>query len=293
MLLRLLIPLFVYISITGCQSGKTNDESTGQFHTVDYVDVGKRMEHVQTPYVIDVSNGAKHLVFIGCNHVRDSTDRQFAVIQQYFAQLKPQVAFNEGGQLSGSLHYPSVNKAVSDAGETGCLKYLSDQTGIQLLNGDTPDSLEFTIALKRFPKEELYLYYVMERIVVPYLSMGSQQEPFEPYFNNVITSFVNDRFPLRTTEQSLGYFKELYQRYMNRPFVLSLTEDIEKFDYSNGGDCHFCRVGRGSKMIRDSILLTKLDRAFDQYDRVIVTFGHGHALAIEPALKQIIARKKR
>jgi hypothetical protein len=230
---------------------------------------------------------------VGCTHVRDSTHRQFTALQRLFAELKPQIGFNEGGQLKPSQHYPSVNTAAFQAGETGVMKYLSDQAGIALVNGDTPDSLEFSLALGYYPKQELYLYYVMERIVIPYLSLGHQQPPFEPYFDEVVGSFVRDGFPLATSEQSLRYFKALYHQYMNRPFELALTQAVEKFDYINGGDCHFCAIGRRSKMIRDSILLTKLDRALDRYDRVMVTFGCGHALAIEPALRELVNKKRR
>jgi hypothetical protein len=133
----------------------------------------------------------------------------------------------------------------------------------------------------------------MERIVIPYLTVANQEQPFEGYFNEVVRSFVSHHFPLTAGEQSLTYFKALYGHYMKRPFVLALTSDIEKFDYINGGACHFCRVGRRSKMIRDSILLTKLDQALDKYDRVMVSFGCGHALAVEPALSQLIAKKRR
>jgi hypothetical protein len=45
-------------------------------------------------------------------------------------------------------------------------------------------------------------------------------------------------------------------------------------------------------VVRDSVLLSKIDRALDHYDRVMVTFGHGHALAVEPALQQIIDKKR-
>jgi len=134
---------------------------------------------------------------------------------------------------------------------------------------------------------------VMERIVIPYLSLGNQQPPFEPYFNEVVRSFVDQGFPLASSEQSLPYFKALYRQYMHHPFELALTQEVEKFDYINGGSCHFCSVGRRSKMIRDSILLTKLDQALDQYDRIMVTFGCGHALAVEPALRALINKKRR
>jgi hypothetical protein len=44
--------------------------------------------------------------------------------------------------------------------------------------------------------------------------------------------------------------------------------------------------------VRDSVLLTKIDKALDTHDRVMITYGHGHALAVEPALRQIINRKR-
>ncbi|SOD97779.1 hypothetical protein [Spirosoma fluviale] len=294
MILKVLLPLILIgLLASGCRSKQATKSKIRQFRTLDYVDVGQRLPHVRTPYVIELANQAKHLVFVGCNHTRDSTDRQVRILQKLFAQLKPQIAFNEGGQVKPSLHYPSLMKAAFEAGETGCMKYLSDQTNIPLLNGDTPDSLEFAVALKYYPRQELYLYYVMERIVVPYLTVANQEQPFEPYFNDVVRSFVSHHFPLSAGEQSLAYFKALYQQYMNRPFVLALTHDIEKFDYINGGDCHFCEVGRRSKMIRDSLLLIKLDQALDEHDRVMVSFGCGHALAVEPALHQLLAKKRK
>jgi hypothetical protein len=45
-------------------------------------------------------------------------------------------------------------------------------------------------------------------------------------------------------------------------------------------------------MTRDSVLLAKIDQALNKYDRVMVTFGHGHALAIEPALRQLVRRRR-
>lgn len=287
-----ILSVLVILLMAGCQSRSKQSESISHFRTVDYVEIGRQMERVPTPYVIDVSHQSKRLIFVGCDHVRDSTHKQFATIQRLFSQLKPQVAFNEGGQINENIHYSSLSKAASEAGETGCLKYLSDQDGIRLLNGDTPDSLEFALTLKRYSKEEMYLYYVMERIVIPYLSHGNQQESFETYFTDGTKWLANNHFPLTAHEQTLGYFKKLYQKYIKRPFVPALTNDVEKFDYINGGDCHFCAIGRQSKMIRDSLLLTKLDQALDQHDRIIVTFGKGHALVVKPALLQIIDKNR-
>lgn len=278
--------LFVFLmGIISCRTVKT-----GAYKTRTYVWVGKEMNHVHPPYIIDLHKGRKRLVFVGCVHVRDTTHQQFAAIKRHFTNANPQITFNEGGQVV--KQYASLNEAITNSGETGCLKFLSDQAGIKMVNGDIVDSLEYKLMLQKYPKDQLFLYYVMERLVTPYLFTGRDKRSFDELYATAVSRwFVGQGFPLADNERSFAYFQNLYKQYMGHPFVLTINEDIEKFDYIND-DCHFCAIGRTSKMVRDSNLLAKLDRALDQYDRILVTFGHGHALAIEPALRQIMRRKR-
>ncbi len=277
---------------SACQNRKVpEDEVSTGYQMIDYVEVGKMMDTLEAPYVINVEQGSKRVVFFGTVHVRDSTHRQFAILKNYFDELQPQLAFNEGGQVSEDTHYNSLNEAAAKRGETGSLKYLSDQAGIKLLNGDTEDSVEFAITLKKHPKDKLFLYYVMERIVIPYVygayGEGNFSEKYEKFVQNW---FVASGYPLDSAEQDFAYFESLYAKYTGVNFKPELNMVIEQFDYINGGDCEFCAIGRTSKMVRDSVLLDKIGQALEEYDRIIVTFGHGHALAIEPALGQLMNR---
>lgn len=251
------------------------------------------MERVKTPYVIDAQHGKKHVLLVGCNHTRDTLSPQFVVIQQQFSKLQPQMAFNEGGQLDPAEHYATVQEGISRNGETGVMKYLCDRAGVQLLDGDLAEHIEFPLMLRKYGKDDLLLYYVMERLVVPYLSGAYGSQSFESLYEKAVSDwFVKSGLPLSKQEQTLGYFKALYQTKIGRPFTLTLSEDIEKFDYVNGNGCYYCAVGRTSKMTRDSVLLAKIDQALNKHDRVMVTFGHGHALAIEPALRQLVRSRR-
>lgn len=292
-LIRLLLTAFT-VAVYACQPNRSgSDQPEEKYKMLDYVEVGKIFPQIKAPYVIDVSNGNKRIVLIGCEHVRDTTHQQFATIAKYFNDLQPQVAFNEGGQVSDSTHFSSMSEAVSKKGETGCLKYLSDKVGIAMINGDTEDSLEYTLTLQKYPNDKLFLYYVMERVVVPYLYGAYGSMPFEEIYRKAVENwFAAEGFPLAAEERTFSYFEQLYLKYIGVPFTLTLNEHIEKFDYLNGSDCEFCEIGRASKMVRDSVLLSKLDKTLDEYDRIIVTFGHGHALAVEPALKQIVNKKR-
>lgn len=101
MRLRVIIRLIGVIHLSlSCHSEQDTTGSSQHFPTHDYVAVGKRLSHVQTPYIIDLAKHSKRLVFVGCTHVRDSTDRQFTTLQRLFAELKPQIGVNEGASLS-------------------------------------------------------------------------------------------------------------------------------------------------------------------------------------------------
>lgn len=282
------------ICLLSCNTSTPKKDIAPHHYTVlDYVKVGEIMDTIKTPYVIDVSGGnGKRIVFIGCVHEADSIHPQFSIIGKYFTELKPQVVFNEGGQIADSIHYATSNDAIRKDGETAILKYYADKAGIKMMNGDMDAKTEFALTLEKQPKDDLYLYYVMERIAIPYHYGAYPHEQFDNVFNRVVEKyFIKNGFPLSAEERKLSYFKALFKKNTGKEFNVA-TFDLEAFDYINDS-CKYCAVGRASKMTRDSVLLSKIDAALNQYDRVMVTFGHGHALAVEPALKEIVNRKRK
>jgi hypothetical protein len=253
----------------------------------DYITVGKMMDTIQPPYIIDLHQGKKRLVFIGCDHNQDSLHPQYAVIARYANDLKPQIAFNEGGQVADTVHYISLQEAANKNGEVGALKFFADQLKFPMLNGDIPFSFEWQLTLKKQTAEDLFLYYTFERFVIPYKYGAYGDQPFDQVFtNNTLRYFKKHGFPLTAEMQSFAGFRKLYALKTSQQFNIA-DVDIEAFDYVND-TCHFCAVGRSSKMVRDSILLNKIDSAFLTNDRVMVNFGHGHALALEPALIEMM-----
>ena len=247
-LLLLFIPLF-----WACQ--KQEKTQAIHYQTLDYVQVGKLYATTKWPYIIDLKNGNKRLVFVGCEHVYDDTTHpQFTKIEQYFKDFKPQIAFNEGGQIAKT--YASRTDGMLKNGETGLLKYCSDKAKIKMMNGDLADSLEFGLMLKKIPREQLYLYYVIERIIGPYAMGAYREKSFDENVKIKIKKwFVDEGFPLNKNEQDYEYIKKLYLKYMGKPLKymgkdpLTLEAfDLEAFDYINPG-CKFCAIGRVSKEV--------------------------------------------
>lgn len=245
------------------------------------------MDSIKAPYIIDIGKGKKRLVFVGCEHNNDPLHPQYAKIDSLASALNPEVVFNEGGQIGDTIHYQSLQEAARENGETGALKYCADRLGIRMINGDIPFSAELELTGKRHPVQDLFLYYAMERFVIPYKYGAYAGTPFQEVFTEkTLPYFRKHHFPLASGVQDYDDFLRLYKAATMQDFNIS-TVDIEAFDYIND-NCHFCAVGRSSKMVRDSMLFDKINSAFRTNDRIMVCFGHGHALALEPALQTMM-----
>lgn len=288
-----LILLFAVAFILGCNETPNKDvsDSITHYETRDYVQVGQMFDSIKPPYIIDVKNGDKRIVFIGCDHQALDTHPQFKAIETYFNALKPQITFNEGGQWADSIHFKTPQEAIKRGGEAAILKYYSDNLGIKMMDGDMSDSLQFAYTSRYHTQEEWYLYYMIERVIIPYYYDKNKEKPLDTVFSKDTKGyFTRNGFKMTPEQLTFNHFKTVYKKYIGKPIDIN-NFDIEAFDYINP-NCHFCAIGRTSKMVRDSVLLSKIDKALDTYDRVMVTFGHGHALAVEPALRQIINRKR-
>jgi hypothetical protein len=286
-----LLLVITFLSLLFSCKEKSKSEAITHYETMDYVKVGHLFDSIKPPYIIDVKNGNKRIVFIGCEHQMEANHPQFAAIETYFKALQPQIAFNEGGQWADSIHFKTTNAAIKRGGEAAILKYFSDSLGIKMMNGDMSDSLQFAFTSRYHTQEEWYLYYMIERVIIPFYYDKNKTEPLDTVFSKTTKGyFTRNGFKMSAEQLTLSHFKTVYKKYLGQPFDIN-NFDIEAFDYIND-NCKLCPIGRTSKIVRDSVLLSKIDKALNQYDRVIVTFGHGHALAVEPALRQIINRKR-
>jgi hypothetical protein len=239
----------------------------------------------------NLTNGKKHLIFFGSSHVRDTSHPQFAQLARVFIDMKPQIAFNEGGQIPFDRHYPTMDSAIHSSGETGELKYLCDSIGIQMMNGDMDDKEEFAALQKKIPKDQIYLYMSIERYLNGYTQgffPGITLE--EGWKKKYIPYLLRSGFELSLQEQSLDTLKKIYKKYLHKDFSIDSLEAVHEYYLVNDGELG--DVGRMTKIVRDEALLTKIDKALDQYDRVFVVFGGSHRIALAPALKQIINKER-
>ncbi|MDD3085377.1 MAG: hypothetical protein PHU32_05835 [Candidatus ainarchaeum sp.] len=281
------VAILLIILFTNCNNSKpTLDEN---YETISYLEI--KIDSLgnlpKTPYIIDLKRNQKRLVVIGTLHSRDTNNQMFPQIEKIYKELKPEVAINEGGQISKI--YTDKKTAITNNGELGFLKFLCDKQNIKMLNGDMPDEKEFNELVKFSSREKALLFFASERFVLPYTYFGTKGNIESLYRSDFIEGYMAEcGIKLKPEEKHFSYYKSLYEKYFNIPFSIDRinSDDFSPIRKTND----FCNVARKSKELRDKYLLKKIEEQLKHHNKVLVVFGGWHVLAIEPALKQIINR---
>ena len=287
--IKLFISIFLVTIITNCSN--LNSNSTEEYQTISYLDIDIDSLGMlpNVPYVVDLKKDNKRLIVIGTLHSRDTNNPMFGSIEKIFKEFEPEIAINEGGQVHKK--YRLKKYAISDNGELGLLKFLSDNNNIKMLNGDMSDSAEFKELSTLFSVEKALLFFASERFVLPYTYFGETKNIDSLYMSDFINGYLlKSGIVLYDKEKQFSYYKSLYKKYFNVNFSIT---DIHSDDFSPIRKTNqFCEIARKSKELRDKYLLRKIEEQLKYYDKVLVVFGGWHVLAIEPALKQIINKSK-
>lgn len=275
--------------LTSCHN--TNSDKTECYKLISYLDINidSTGRLPQTPYVVDLEKENKHLIVIGTLHSRDTCDEMFTEIEKIFANMEPEVAINEGGEVSKV--YADRNSAIKNNGEIGLLKFLCDKQQIKMMNGDMPDDAEFEELAKNYSKDEALFFFASERFILPYTYWGESGNLDSLYKSDFIDGYLEPcGIELTTEEKEFSYYQYLYKKYYKKDFNIdSICPDNFSPIRKNG---HFCDVARKSKELRDQYLLQQIEEQLTNHDKVLVIFGGWHVLAIEPALTQIINKKE-
>ena len=115
--------MLTVIVLTNSCSNKEHNEKVHQNKTKPQILNFRELERIdyQLPYILELKNKNKHLIMYGCKHSFNPSDTMLIDIQDKFEKLKPDFAFNEGGNWP---IYDSRNETVMKSGEQGFLRFL-------------------------------------------------------------------------------------------------------------------------------------------------------------------------
>lgn len=298
-MIRLLIITIFSVLLSSCNNSqpdnKVSSDTTHIYPTTSYLDIKLDSNgHLPSnPYILEFKNGKKTVVFCGLTHLTDDTDTtnpMFTKIEQKFYDFKPEIAINEGGDISKKV-YTSKQDALLKDGEIGLTKILSDSFKIKTVDGDPTVDYEFKELLKTYSKGEFLAYIVTERLMWGLKGQHiTDSIEIEKRYNAFIQNYIikKGEVALLDTEQTFSFFKSNYEQLLKRRFNITELEPTNPFE-PNG---RFQKIGRTSKEVRDQFLIRTVDKLLDTNDKIFIVFGGWHLLTCKPGLEEVINRKR-
>ena len=273
-------------------SGKTSAaDSTHVYPAVSYLDIKLDSNgHLPSnPYILEFEKGKKKIVFCGVTHLASDDDidnPMFRTIEEKFFSFRPDVAVNEGGDIS-KKQYGSRKEAILNDGEIGLTKILCDSLKISTVDGDPSVDLEFRQLRKRFSTGQMLAYIVTERLMWGLKGQRIKDTvEMEKKYNDFIQNYIikEGKVDLSKAEQTFAFYRANYEQLLGRPFSLAELEPSNPFDPEGT----FQKIGRASKEIRDQYLMQTIDNLLTRHDKVFIVFGGWHLLTCKPGLEEII-----
>ena len=221
----------------------------------------------------------------------DTNNALFTQIENRFFRLKPEIAVNEGGDISRKV-YTSKQAAILQNGEIGLTKFLCDSIKIKTVDGDPAFELECKELLEKYTTGEVLAYIVTERLM---WGLKAHQPLDSNKIKNEYDAFVQNyimhegKVQLTKPEQAFDFYKSHYQQLLAKPFDMDELEPTNPFE----PDSKFQEIGRTSKEIRDQYLLKTIDSLLDKKNKIFIVFGGWHLLTCQPGLEELIRRKRK
>lgn len=237
---------------------------------------------IPLPYVLDIYKGKKHLVYYGTQHSNNPDDSMYLDMEKRFITLKPQFAFNEGG--NGWPVFSTKDSAVKLTGDPGFLIYLCHKHNVPVTTLEPTDSLEYDYLLKNFKKKDVLLMYFVRQLDQLQRQKVSNSD-FDNDANKFILALKKRGMPLNDKESKLSYFISCYEDFYKTKFNLMSFDPTSYWPIYNKNILN--KISRESAYFRDLHVIKVIEESLKKYDRVFVVMGGSHLVVEEPVLKYL------
>lgn len=264
--------LLALASLLACRRGRVR--SYGEYAQIEHA----------TPYVLEFTGRRGALLFFGAAHTYDPADPQVARIVGLWANFRPTIAFNEGGDPPTES---SLAAAVSQHGESGLVRFLAGRDGVPAASVEPP-LREQARALRAagFEGEQILLFFALRQVPQHAARTGTPMQ--EARLQEVLRYFMREtgiaepatpaalaavcarRLP------SLRHWSEAPQAWFDPVFERPPMFTNE--------------IARRTSDLRDAWAASLLAARASRGERVFAVMGASHVVVQEPALRARLGR---
>ncbi|PCC72189.1 hypothetical protein SAMN02745121_01398 [Nannocystis exedens] len=248
----------------------------------EYADI----EH-DMPYVLRFAREDGALLFFGAKHIDDAGDAQVARIAALWAEFRPTLAFNEGGDPPVEA---SLVTAAARFGESGLVRFLARRDGVPAASIE-PSMRAQVEALRTsgFSDEQILVFFVLRQVPQHRARAGVPMD--EARLVEVLRHFhaaTGISAPATADELASASARLLppLRHWSEAPAAWFDPVFTRPAAFTNAAN-------RRVSQVRDAWVVELLADRMRRGERVFATMGASHVVMQEPALRARLGRPER
>ena len=225
------------------------------------------------------------LTVIGAQHLRDPADAQFAHIVRTFQEARPTLAFFEGPDRGVA---DSAEATISSRGESGYLRFLAAQAGIQARSLEPSPGQQLGMLLAAHPLDQVMLFFILREAIRlrdrEHLAGAALDQAVGQLIARSAQMAAGANLTLPVT--SLATLDTAVRHYWPGRDWRTLPADwiSPGADDARTGGVFLGAINRSDSMNRDRHMVRQLVEAVRAGNRVFVVVGRNHVPMQAPAL---------
>ncbi|MBI3547643.1 MAG: hypothetical protein HY078_01190 [Elusimicrobia bacterium] len=255
----------------------------------------------QGSYYAHFARGEKHLYYAASRHSTEWASPTLRNVRALFDKVRFDAALIEGTRAelgtnpAGRLaEYRADEKASTDKGfykgsEPGLTAILASKRGIAFRGAEPSDrEIHSQLFSNGYLLEDVLCFYTLRQIPQLQRERAFESKSFEQVYPELMSRW-SKRYEV-TSEQlpSLARLNAWHREKTGAAFDLSTyTKDSEAVAPLAGGT-YVQRLSAEIGMIRDRFIVREIARALNDYDTVLVVFGHSHLATQRRALEAMM-----
>jgi hypothetical protein len=236
------------------------------------------------PYVLTYEHNEQGLVFFGSVHSNDLENiAQWSAFDQsweaFLAYPGEKLLVHEN--TMETLESTSRETAITEHGEIGLAMWRAQDAGITTVSGEPDRASELANLKQQFSESEIMTYYFARQMHQWHRADYVTSPDWQSYAQHMLTMYLT--VPGWTEKPSLDVIVQNYERTAGKPFEPHDTEAFYALSDPSQNP-----VSAASGTYRDETLLARIVTEWQADKNIFVVYGSGHAIVLEPALKELV-----
>ena len=233
------------------------------------------------PYIIKVQRLQGRLFYYGGMHSYNPTEPQASDIEAHWAEFRPEIAFNEGGD-------PPIEKsrdeAVKKSGEAGLVRFLAARDKVPVMSLDPSYAEQFACLSRKFAPEQIKLFFVLRAVAQHVRNRGA--ETLDNELNTNLFPFFAGTPGLNGSPNSVAELETSYVKYLPnqagyRQTPMSWFDPTQSENFLN-------EISRRLSDYRDEYMIDLLTRHIREGQRVFAVVGGSHVVRQASAIRRAV-----